>query len=83
MIVTEKKLSDLVGYTSGQIRRRRELFWDSRHYWKEPGGAIVYSIEEIKRWQESQKAAGSAELDGSKTERYIVKPSTSHTPLLV
>ena len=82
MIVTETKLRDLVGYTPNQVRRRRELFWDSRHYWKEPGGAMVYSLEEIKRWQGSQKAEESVVLDGSKTERYTVKPSKFRTQLL-
>lgn len=66
MIVTEHKLMALTGYTKGQIRRRRELFWTEKICWKEPGGATVFNLREVRRWQrESQIATDDAGSDTS------------------
>ena len=57
MGVTEKKLSELLGYTSGQVRRRRQLHWmENVHYWRDEANCILYDVNEIETWQTKTRA---------------------------
>ena len=84
MIVTEKKIIGLLGYTSSQIRRRRQLHWtEGRHYWKEPGGATCYNTEEIAQWMASTKKEEGAESFGAREGAGSRSHFRSHTHQLV
>ena len=52
MIVTESKLTELTGYTSGEIKNRRQRHWqEGRHFYYDGGGKTVYDVREIQTWQ--------------------------------
>lgn len=67
MIVTEKKLIEMIGYTSSQIRGRRLLHWENGiHYFTEPAGATLYDKARIEQWMVSTKTEENAGSDGTK-----------------
>tara|TARA_B100000575_G_C23064196_1_gene612686 strand:+ start:1030 stop:1311 length:282 start_codon:yes stop_codon:yes gene_type:complete len=52
VIVTESKLTELTGYTSGEIKNRRQRHWqEGHHYYYDGGGKTVYDVKEIQIWQ--------------------------------
>ena len=51
MIVTESKLTELMGYTKSEIKGRRQSHWiEGVHFAYDPARKIVYNIAEIERW---------------------------------
>ena len=84
MIVTEKKLVEMIGYTSSQIRGRRLLHWeDGIHYFTEPGGATVYDKARIEEWMVSARTEVNAESGGTKMGAGNRLRSISRTQKLV
>lgn len=64
MIVTEAKLTEITGYTNGQIRHRRLQAWEKGvHYWPDPANTTVYDTEAITLWQTKQRPA-STKIEG-------------------
>lgn len=55
--VTERKLTDLTGLTKDQIKVRRKLWIENRHYKWGADSILWYNIEEIDRWVDQGKAA--------------------------
>jgi hypothetical protein len=56
VIVTEAKLTEITGYTNGQIRHRRSQAWDKGvHYWTDPANTTVYDLEAITAWQTKER----------------------------
>ena len=79
MIVTEAKLTEITGYTNGQIRHRRLQAWDKGvHYWTDPANTTVYDLEAITAWQTKERpafmkteddAASSTKMERSESQK--------------
>jgi len=87
-VVTERLLREAFGYTTSQIKRRRQMHWlEGVHYWRDEAGATMYSMEDIKKWttlQASTFAEAKSGLDGKKARGGRSKSSTtSPIPWLV
>ena len=70
MIVTESKLTELLGYTKSEIKGRRQAHWiEGVHYAYDPARKAVYNVGEIERWafQASEMYADAARLGGTRT----------------
>ena len=83
MIVTESKLTELLGYTKSEIKGRRQAHWiEGVHYAYDPARKCVYNVGEIERWafQGSETSAESAKSVGMKTESSALKHYRIHTP---
>jgi|TARA_B110000858_G_C17607526_1_gene382948 hypothetical protein len=82
--VTEKLITEQFGYTSSQIKRRRQNHWiEGVHWYKDAANATLYDREEIRRWMESTKIEADAELSGMKMAQEGRSRFKSHTAQLV
>ena len=83
MIVTESKLTELLGYTKSEIKGRRQAHWiEGIHYAYDPARKCVYNVGEIERWafQASGTSAESVKFDGMSTTSCERKFYKSHSP---
>ena len=83
MIVTESKLTELMGYTKSEIKGRRQTHWiEGVHFAYDPARKIVYHIGEIERWAFPvyETNAANAKFVGMNTSDY--EPKSYPTRLL-
>ena len=55
--VTERRLTELTGLTKDQIKHRRTMWIENRHYKWAADNTLWYNIEEIDKWVENGIAA--------------------------
>ena len=88
MIVTGEKLTELVGYTTAQIKHRRQKNWtEGVHFWFDPANKVIYDLGNIEKWQkstrpESEIAVENVRSDGMKDRSAGPKSSRSIIPPL-
>ena len=84
MALTERKIIEELGYSKGQIRRRRSIYWvEGQHYYKDPANTYVYDKQEIVKWQKeniqvSTKMGINAGLNTKLTRNFTGKLQTSN-----
>ena len=63
MMVTESKLTELMGYTRNEIKARRQLHWlEGLHYAFDPGRKILYNVEQIQLWANPKAGQLASEI---------------------
>lgn len=55
--VLERRLMELTGLTTDQVKKRRPQWIEGRQWKWGPDRAIWYNLREINRWVESGRAA--------------------------
>ncbi|MBP52888.1 MAG: hypothetical protein CMI27_07055 [Opitutae bacterium] len=77
VIVTEAKLTEITGYTNGQIRHRRLQAWDKGvHYWADPANTTVYDLEAITAWQTKERPASMSAEASAKSNSWTEKSAS-------
>ena len=83
MIVTESKLTELMGYTKSEIKGRRQSHWiEGVHFAYDPARKIVYNVGEIERWAFPvlEMCVEDVKSDGMKTANSAPNYSTIPLP---
>jgi hypothetical protein len=83
VIVTESKLTELMGYTKSEIKGRRQSHWiEGVHFAYDPARKVVYNIGEIERWAfpVSETNAASAKFVGMNMSDYELKSYPTRLP---
>ena len=74
MIVTGEKLTELVGYTTAQIKHRRQKNWtEGVHFWFDPANKVVYDLRIIEQWQKSTRPESEIKEENVKSDGTSVR----------